>query len=116
MKPVNIVFIIILLFLLVSFNSYSQESKSDIKLTTEILASNFLKLYPDSIIYPDQRNSKKWNYEQGLIMEAFYQAWNKSGRTDRKSTRLNSSHLGISYAVFCLKKKKSYVISFICCS
>src|SRR5262245_64154051 len=26
-------------------------------------------------------------------------------RRDRKSTRLNSSHLGISYAVFCLKKK-----------
>src|SRR5258705_569619 len=26
---------------------------------------------------------------------------------DRKSTRLNSSHLGISYAVFCLKKKNS---------
>src|SRR5436853_4886579 len=32
----------------------------------------------------------------------------RSGKTqiDRKSTRLNSSHLGISYAVFCLKKKK----------
>src|SRR5438045_6818269 len=28
------------------------------------------------------------------------------GSGDRKSTRLNSSHLGISYAVFCLKKKK----------
>src|SRR5262245_63600742 len=28
-----------------------------------------------------------------------------AGRADRKSTRLNSSHLGISYAVFCLKKK-----------
>src|SRR5437899_8350466 len=28
---------------------------------------------------------------------------------DRKSTRLNSSHLGISYAVFCLKKKKLQV-------
>src|SRR5437899_3877249 len=27
-------------------------------------------------------------------------------KEDRKSTRLNSSHLGISYAVFCLKKKK----------
>src|SRR5947199_4124273 len=26
---------------------------------------------------------------------------------DRKSTRLNSSHLGISYAVFCLKKKRN---------
>src|SRR5437899_3419722 len=29
-------------------------------------------------------------------------------REDRKSTRLNSSHLGISYAVFCLKKKKQH--------
>src|ERR1039458_9728186 len=34
-----------------------------------------------------------------------------SGHVDRKSTRLNSSHLGISYAVFCLKKKKKYT----CC-
>src|SRR5699024_11738187 len=29
---------------------------------------------------------------------------------DRKSTRLNSSHVSISYAVFCLKKKKYYII------
>src|SRR5256885_7820205 len=29
-----------------------------------------------------------------------------TARQDRKSTRLNSSHLVISYAVFCLKKKK----------
>src|SRR3712207_7230334 len=28
--------------------------------------------------------------------------------SDRKSTRLNSSHANISYAVFCLKKKKTY--------
>src|SRR2546430_13704106 len=37
------------------------------------------------------------------------QIWNgKAGlATDRKSTRLNSSHSQISYAVFCLKKKKS---------
>src|SRR5438045_6031838 len=33
---------------------------------------------------------------------------------DRKSTRLNSSHLGISYAVFCLKKKtNNYLTSVI---
>src|SRR2546426_8550887 len=32
---------------------------------------------------------------------------------DRKSTRLNSSHLVISYAVFCLKKKKKKHYSFI---
>src|SRR5690349_23308611 len=30
----------------------------------------------------------------------------RSSATDRKSTRLNSSHVEISYAVFCLKKKK----------
>src|SRR3712207_6847436 len=35
--------------------------------------------------------------------------WKKYGSTiDRKSTRLNSSHANISYAVFCLKKKKNY--------
>src|SRR5690606_12142561 len=33
-------------------------------------------------------------------------AWEGEGR-DRKSTRLNSSHVKISYAVFCLKKKKT---------
>src|SRR2546421_5678909 len=33
-------------------------------------------------------------------------AHSRSPRTDRKSTRLNSSHDQISYAVFCLKKKK----------
>src|SRR3712207_8851569 len=31
----------------------------------------------------------------------------EGARTDRKSTRLNSSHANISYAVFCLKKKKT---------
>src|SRR5256885_13001412 len=34
-----------------------------------------------------------------------------SGAIDRKSTRLNSSHLVISYAVFCLKKKKVHTSS-----
>src|SRR5256885_11868376 len=36
-----------------------------------------------------------------------------SHRSDRKSTRLNSSHLVISYAVFCLKKKKNNGITTI---
>src|SRR3712207_8345627 len=33
-----------------------------------------------------------------------------AGHRDRKSTRLNSSHANISYAVFCLKKKKKQVV------
>src|SRR5437868_12320300 len=35
----------------------------------------------------------------------------RSVSRDRKSTRLNSSHVSISYAVFCLKKKKTYITS-----
>src|SRR3712207_7919856 len=34
-------------------------------------------------------------------------------RVDRKSTRLNSSHANISYAVFCLKKKNFFYSSFL---
>src|SRR5690625_6316052 len=43
-----------------------------------------------------QKNSLKDVNEKDLI----------EGAIDRKSTRLNSSHVAISYAVFCLKKKK----------
>src|SRR3989442_5005771 len=38
-------------------------------------------------------------------IDSFWRAWKKS--IDRKSTRLNSSHVRISYAVFCLKKKNT---------
>src|SRR3712207_7155611 len=34
-------------------------------------------------------------------------------KLDRKSTRLNSSHANISYAVFCLKKKKNTIEEFV---
>src|SRR3712207_7765647 len=39
-------------------------------------------------------------------------AFKRQLRGDRKSTRLNSSHANISYAVFCLKKKKHYLYRF----
>src|SRR2546427_5689326 len=53
----------------------------------------------------------------GIVLSLFFVMWFLSGiamiyargmpgLTDRKSTRLNSSHSQISYAVFCLKKKK----------
>src|SRR5205807_2736876 len=43
--------------------------------------------------------------EQGLVGSTHVaEDAHKSGKKDRKSTRLNSSHLVISYAVFCLKK------------
>src|SRR3712207_7707357 len=40
------------------------------------------------------------------IERALVEAHDARRRADRKSTRLNSSHANISYAVFCLKKKK----------
>src|SRR5699024_12859888 len=36
----------------------------------------------------------------------------RRGTLDRKSTRLNSSHVSISYAVFCLKKKKKEIYRY----
>src|SRR5207249_9344765 len=45
---------------------------------------------------------------QGKHVELFHgEVPESDSRRDRKSTRLNSSHVSISYAVFCLKKKKT---------
>src|ERR1039458_10743854 len=60
-------------------------------------------------------NPKENSMSQGLVrgvdcpltLQSSMRKHDAANRTiDRKSTRLNSSHLGISYAVFCLKKKK----------
>src|SRR3712207_7847689 len=45
-----------------------------------------------------------------LVLQAYDGVSDDEARQDRKSTRLNSSHANISYAVFCLKKKKIYNI------
>src|SRR5437870_6020757 len=42
-----------------------------------------------------------------LVGVGYFFVWTVFGMADRKSTRLNSSHVAISYAVFCLKKKTS---------
>src|SRR3989442_6248547 len=43
-----------------------------------------------------------------LILRTFPRISGSEPKRDRKSTRLNSSHVRISYAVFCLKKKKEH--------
>src|SRR5690606_40667322 len=44
-----------------------------------------------------------------IVGAQLLQAVLQAGQQDRKSTRLNSSHVKISYAVFCLKKKKEII-------
>src|SRR2546426_3679657 len=50
-----------------------------------------------------------WNDTHAEIVQGIHKGYFDAGsQIDRKSTRLNSSHLVISYAVFCLKKKKKH--------
>src|SRR3712207_3128277 len=45
--------------------------------------------------------------DRRVLLEALEELGEHADSEDRKSTRLNSSHANISYAVFCLKKKKA---------
>src|SRR5471030_3463148 len=55
-------------------------------------------LFPYTTLFRSRRRTDRWRISTHRPCDC---------RRDRKSTRLNSSHLGISYAVFCLKKKKN---------
>ena len=80
MKFKNSVLIISFIILCLPFCLFSQQNNINHVLTPLEIASNFLSLYPDSIIYYDQSNSRKWNYEQGLVLEAFDQMWTETGK------------------------------------
>src|SRR5256885_10453847 len=51
-----------------------------------------------------------------IVIRSSYKFCAKTQTRDRKSTRLNSSHLVISYAVFCLKKKKKNNAQLLSCA
>ncbi len=67
----------IVTFLLLVTLAVGQQTKKP--LWSERIAQSFMTLHPDSIVYPDEEKSKRWNYEQGLMLEAFYQMWMYSG-------------------------------------
>src|SRR5689334_23579700 len=68
---------------------------------------------PRSTLFPYTTlfRSKSSDAETPLIVAAASRARQAhfGNKVDRKSTRLNSSHSSISYAVFCLKKKKKHI-------
>src|SRR5256712_7239066 len=68
----------------------------------------YTTLFRSCELYSSSRNDC-WN---GILFSLLHASSNRSSSSyrflrDRKSTRLNSSHDQISYAVFCLKKKKT---------
>src|SRR5690625_6534818 len=68
-----------------------------------------LKIYRDNKWF---KTSTNLNDYMGFaaVDKGFYSSGHPG---DRKSTRLNSSHVAISYAVFCLKKKKKYISQYM---
>src|SRR5258708_14550895 len=71
----------------------------------EVLVTSLL----DETLYPTAEFLSVYHWRWGhetfhLMLKGRLELENFSGRTDRKSTRLNSSHQIISYAVFCLIK------------
>src|SRR3989442_10422396 len=52
------------------------------------------------------RHTDTEGWHRSRLRPGLQRAWQHQPMEDRKSTRLNSSHVRISYAVFCLKKKK----------
>src|SRR3712207_8205335 len=76
-------------------------------------AKNFPGLTNRNGVYPPDPTGDVGPNHYVQMVNSSIQIFDKNGNTlygptnkDRKSTRLNSSHANISYAVFCLKKKK----------
>src|SRR2546430_9831152 len=72
---------------------------------------------PRSTLFPYTTlfRSQAWSADAGRVRDRAdaHDLGPRATRGDRKSTRLNSSHSQISYAVFCLKKKKNLQASRI---
>src|SRR5947209_11872037 len=61
-------------------------------------------LFAESLVAVEAKTGvRKWHFQ--MIHHGIWDHDSSSAPLDRKSTRLNSSHANISYAVFCLKKK-----------
>src|SRR5256885_3189413 len=95
-----VILFLILIFLLVFFFFFFNDTA-----TTEIYTLSLHDALPISRARPSGR-SRGSSSSARRSWAGCPRPGAASPRTDRKSTRLNSSHLVISYAVFCLKKKK----------
>ena len=65
----------LMLFIIIGCNINKQNIENEKSITSKQLVDNFINIHPDTIAYPNEAKSYKWNYEQGLIMEAMYRVW-----------------------------------------
>src|SRR5204862_6684924 len=65
-------------------------------------------LFPYTTLFRSRVQPVQRSDARGVQRLSGAEEWLRISERDRKSTRLNSSHVEISYAVFCLKKKKKY--------
>src|SRR5690625_7630301 len=66
-------------------------------------------LFPYTTLFRSKFGLHQWSNGQMVRPLRPPQSASMGSIPDRKSTRLNSSHVAISYAVFCLKKKKKHI-------
>src|SRR5436305_11733900 len=66
----------------------------------------YTTLFRSRIRIDDDMGVRRHGQRRGAARHLHHAHLAVDGEVDRKSTRLNSSHVRISYAVFCLKKKK----------
>lgn len=70
----------VLTVMLLLVTACSSQNKTEFP--PRLVADNFITLHPDTVAYPTEAKSYRWNYEQGLVLEGIYRVWQKTG--DRK--------------------------------
>src|SRR3989442_11940131 len=93
-------YLLVSVFLVIPAAAVAQ-SRADTVAVARVTVSEFGQRHP---VFLDARRGFVGHLHDAGSRRA--DAWLASVARDRKSTRLNSSHVRISYAVFCLKKKK----------
>src|SRR5690554_7146911 len=99
-KVLSIILGIVVLIIWVKvFSKIFDQFSDDEYATVEVPSMNVVDL--SKYIKRDSLPALNLNYRDPFLGKSYHK--------DRKSTRLNSSHVRISYAVFCLKKKKNKI-------
>src|SRR5690606_41018800 len=86
--------------------AYATEAMRESSLRNGMLVEAVQGIEDIKTLQAEEHFQRRWNHYTAVASEAQLKLRGLSNR-DRKSTRLNSSHVKISYAVFCLKKKRS---------